>query len=139
MIAQDTYRHLSKLSSQTRIKPLKMLFNTLPISVFCNGSGFTGGIKASALLYNGNRCIRTLRYYLGTGKEHTVYEAEGIGLVMGLHLLHGLGRKPTHLTPICSDSQAIIRALDNQYSHPGQHILDLIHDGAEKLHANKME
>ena len=27
-----------------------------------------------------------LHYYLGTEQEHTVYEAEGVGLVMGLHL-----------------------------------------------------
>ena len=70
-------------------------------------------------------------------KEHTVYESEGVSLVMGLHLLHGLGRKLTHLTSMCSDSQTIIKALDNQYPHPGQHILDLIHDGAKKLHAKQ--
>ena len=48
-------------------------------------------------------------------KKHTVYEAEDISLVMGLHLLYGLGRKLTHLTTIGLDSQAINKALDNQY------------------------
>ena len=69
--------------------------------------------------------------------EHTVYEVEGIGLVMGFHLLHGLGRQLTQLTSVCSDSQALIKALNSQHSHPGQHILDLTHNGAERLHAKQ--
>ena len=42
--------------------------------------------------------VKTLRYYLGTADEHTVYEAEGVGLLMGLHLLKNLNIKLTHPT-----------------------------------------
>ena len=52
-------------------------------------------------------------------KEHTVYEAEGVGLTMGLHLLKGLNIKLTHSVALGSNSQVIIRVLGNQRSHPG--------------------
>ena len=69
--------------------------------------------------------------YLGTTQEHTVYEAEGVGLLMGLHLLNGLSRHPT------VDSQAVIKALKSQSSHPGQYLLDAIHSAAEGLNAKQ--
>jgi ribonuclease HI len=53
---------------------------------------------------------------------------------MGLHLLKGLNMKLTHPTILGSDSQAVIRALDNQWSHPSQYILDSIIQSAEDLH-----
>ena len=87
---------------------------TVPVHVYSDGSGFEGGIGASAILYLKDQHIKMLRYYLRTDQEHTVYEAKGVGLVMGLHLLSSLNSKFTHPTIIGSDSQAVIRALDNQ-------------------------
>ena len=57
-----------------------------------------------------------------------------MGLVMGLHLLSTLHSRFIHPTTLCSDSQAVIRALDNQQSHPSQYIIDSIHQAAEDLH-----
>jgi len=54
--------------------------------VYSDGSGFKGGISASAVLYKKYKVIKVLHYYLGTIKEHTAYEA-GVGAAMGLHLL----------------------------------------------------
>ena len=102
--------------------------------IYSDGSGFEGGIGASAILYLKDRLIKTLRYYLETEQEHTVYEAEGVGLVMGLHLLSSLNSRFTHPTILGSDSQAVIRALDNQQTHPSQYIIDNIHQSAESLH-----
>jgi ribonuclease HI len=53
---------------------------------------------------------------------------------MGLHLLRGLNIRLTHPTVLGSDSQAVIKALDNQRSHSGQYILDNALDVAESLH-----
>ena len=53
---------------------------------------------------------------------------------MGLHLLSSLNSRFIHPTIIGSDSQAVIRALDNQRSHPSQYIIDKIHQSAESLH-----
>ena len=55
--------------------------------IYCDSSGFN---KASALLYSGNRLTKVLHFHLGSEDKHTVYEAESVGLLMGLHLLKGL-------------------------------------------------
>ena len=106
----------------------------VPVRVYSDGSGFEGGIGAAAVLYINERLVKTLRVYLGTAMEHTVYEAEGVGLVMGLHLLKGLSRQLTEPTVIGTDSQAALLALGNQKLHSGQYILDAIHASAEQLH-----
>jgi ribonuclease HI len=108
-----------------------------PVCIYSDGSGFEGGIGASALLYVNNRLVKSLQYYLGTDKQHTVYEAEAVGLAMGFHLLKGINTSITHLTNLGSDSQAAIRALANQDSHSGQYILDRVHDAVEQLHVKQ--
>ena len=55
------------------------LTNTsVPVRVYNDGSGFEGGIGASALLYINDRLARSLRFYLGSPTKHTVSEAEGV-------------------------------------------------------------
>ena len=110
---------------------------TVPVRIYSDGSGFEGGIGASALLYINDKLTRSLRCYLGTPNEHTVYEAEGVGLLMGLHLLNGLSRQLTLPTVLGSDSQAAIRALGNQRAHSGQYLLNAIHVAAEQLHSKQ--
>jgi ribonuclease HI len=108
-----------------------------PVRVYSDGSGFEGGIGASALLYINERLVKVLRVHLGSALEHTVYEAEGVGLLMGLHLLNGLNRQLTHTTVLGTDNQAVIKALGNQKSHAGQYILDAIHKSAEQLNVKQ--
>ena len=79
----------------------------------------------------------SLKFYLGTSLEHTVYKAEGVGLLMGLHLLNGLHRQLTVPTILRSDGEEAIRALDNQRVHSGQYIFDVIHLAAKFLHAKQ--
>ena len=79
----------------------------VPVRIYSDSSGFEGGIGASALLYINDKLARSLRCYLGTPAEHTVYEAEGVGLLMGLHLLNGLSRQLTFPTILGSNSQAV--------------------------------
>ena len=107
------------------------------MQVYSDGSGFEGGISASVLLYINDHLSRSLHFYLGTLQEHTVYEAEGVGLILSLHLLHGLTRQLTHPTILGTDSQAVIRALSNQCPHSGHYLLDAIHLAAERLHAKQ--
>ena len=107
---------------------------TAPVWVYNDGYGFKGGIGASAILYIKDQLVKTLCFYLGTEDKHTVYEAEGVSLVMGLHLLKNLNIKLPYLALLGADSQAVLRALNNQWSHPGQYILDSIHNAAESLY-----
>ena len=53
---------------------------------------------------------------------------------MGLHLLKGLNIKLTHPMILDSNSQAVIKVLNNQCSHPGQFLLDNIIQTTEGLH-----
>ena len=115
--------------------PLANLTNsTIPVQVYSDRSGYEGGIRGAALLYVNDHLARIIRVYLGTAKEHTVYEVEGLGLIMGLHLLNGVSRRLIHPTILGTDSQAVIKALQNQCSHSGQYLLDTIHKSAEHLH-----
>ena len=115
--------------------PFAILTNsTAPVHVYTDSSGFENGIGASVLLYINDRLARSLWFYLGTPQEHTVYEAEGVGLLMGLYLLNGLSRQLTHPMVPGTDSQAIIRSLNNQLAHSGQYLLDAIHQAAKQLH-----
>ena len=114
------------------------LTNTsVPVRVYSDGSGFEGGIGASALLYINDRLARSLRFYLGSPTKHTVYEAEGVGELMALHLLTSLNRQLTAPTILGSDSQAAIRALGNQSAHSGQYLLNAIHLAAKQLHSKQ--
>jgi ribonuclease HI len=110
---------------------------TAPVRIYSDGSSFEGGIGAAALLFVKERLVKVLHVYLGSSQEHTVYEAEGVGLVLGLHLLNGLSRQLTRTTILGTDNQAVIKALGNQSPHAGQYILEAIHKSAERLHAKQ--
>jgi hypothetical protein len=89
------------------------------------------------VLYENNRITKILHYHLGSEMEHTVYEAEGIGIVMALHLLKTRNKHIVKPLSISSNSQALIKALGNQRPHAGHYILDKVHDLAEDLHTKQ--
>src|ERR1700691_5832307 len=64
-------------------------------------------------------------------------KAEGVGVSMGLHLLNSLNRRLNGAVIMGSDSQALIKATENQSPHAGHYILDEIHNAAEKLQAKQ--
>ena len=132
-----TFKSVIPPSKEAALPLANLTNSTVPVHVYSNGSGYEGGIGAAALLYINNHLARIIRVYLGTTKEHTVYEAEGVGLIIGLHLLNGLSRRLTHPTVLKTDSQAVIKALKNQCSHLGQYLLDTIHQSAECLHTKQ--
>jgi len=105
------------------------------ISINCDGSGYKGGIGASAVFYVNSVEKRSLQYHLSSDTEHTVYEAEITGLLLALHLLSLLKSSPRSPVVIGSDSQATIHALLNQKPHLAHHLLDQVHTSAEWLHA----
>jgi len=106
----------------------------VPLRVYCDGSGTDGGIGAAAVLYRHQSHRQTLHYHLGSADEHTVYEAECIGIVLALHMLINdtRSRFPNKVL-IGSDNQAAILGLRNQRPHPGHWILDLVLALAHKL------
>ena len=124
--------------SKEAVLPLANLTNsTIPVQVYSDGSGYEGGIGASVLLYINDWLARVLHFYLGTAQEHTVYEAEGVGLIMGLHLLHGLSRRLIQPMVLGMDIQAVTKALKNLCLQSGYYLLDAIHLVAEHLQAKQ--
>ena len=66
------------------------------------------------------------RKYLGKASEHTVYEAEAMGLAMAMGMLSN-ERGLTSVT-IAIDSQATVKAAQTRSGRPGGYILDIAHD-----------
>jgi ribonuclease HI len=100
------------------------------VVVYADGSGYKGGIGAAASLWVNGRKTKTLRFFLGKDSEHTVYEAEIIGVILGLQLLKSYSKRIKE-TVIGIDNQAVIQALQNQKPKSGHYLLDKVHDMAE--------
>jgi len=64
------------------------------VSIYCDGSGYEGGIGTSAVLYVNSVEKCSLQYHLSSDTEHMVYEVEITGLLLALHLLSLLTSSP---------------------------------------------
>ena len=106
---------------------------TTQYKVYSDGSSFEGGIGASAVLYKGNRAIKSLRYYLGPATEHMVYELELVRLLLSIFLLTGLTCQLLNTVIIGIDNQAVIKALNDQTTKPAHYLINQIHTAMEHL------
>ena len=66
------------------------MHRTMKYKVYCDGSLLEGGVGAAAILYKNDRILKVRRAYLGKDNEHMVYEAELVGILLVLSLLHNL-------------------------------------------------
>ncbi|KNZ75276.1 hypothetical protein J132_03696 [Termitomyces sp. J132] len=105
--------------------------------VYCNGSGYKGNIGAAAVLFIDEEEANSLKYHLRPKTHHIVYEAEVIGILLGLQLPTDLANRLPAQVAIGSDSQAMIRALFNQCPCPTHYLLDWVHASTEKLHTKQ--
>ena len=92
--------------------------------VYCNRSGFKGGIGTAAVLYKGRELVKLLLYHLGPTTEHTVYKAKLTGMLLAFYLLHLLTCHLTSTVIIRLDNQAAIHSLNNQIPKPAHYLLD---------------
>ncbi|KAF8985895.1 hypothetical protein BDQ17DRAFT_1259946, partial [Cyathus striatus] len=81
-------------------------------------------IGSSAVLYHKGVFQKRLRYCLGLATNHTVYNAECTGLVLGAHLLSTLPIGSYISVSFAVDNQAAISAAGNHHSLSGHHIID---------------
>lgn len=81
---------------------------------------------------NGTTVKSVLRYYLGPDSKHTVYEAEIVGQILGLHMLlkttGSVGRTSSYV-----DNQASIQAIASIKPTPGHHLIDLLHSKHQRI------
>ena len=86
--------------------------------VYCDGSSLENGTSAAAILYKGNRVVKSLLLHVGSATEHTVYKTELIGILLALHLLTSITCLLTTSTLVIGlDNQAVIESLNNQKSN----------------------
>ena len=94
------------------------------VQVFSDGLGLGGQIGATAVMYRMGRGPRVLRYHLGLLTDHTVFEAEAVGLLLALHMLKYERDAPQAIVRL--DNQAVLGALHICKPSPTQAIIDEI-------------
>jgi len=88
---------------------------------FTDGSALNGKVGAAAILIRKNRPDRTLHFHLGPEAEHTVYEAELVGLLLALHLI-GTEKRGATSCSVAVDNQAALKAFDSELRKPRHHL-----------------
>jgi len=91
------------------------------IQVYLDGSVQGGKVGAAAILIRKNRLDHMLHLHLGREAEHTVHEAELVGLLLALHLINT--EKSNNTTcMIVVDNQATLKVFDSELRKPGHHL-----------------
>src|SRR6266436_7144007 len=96
-----------------------MWWSTMWWRVYTDGSGLGGEIGAAAVLYKGETEKEQGRYHLGSMEEHTVYEGECVGVLLGLELLKR--KRNVRGITMYIDSQAVIQASTSNRPAPGHY------------------
>jgi ribonuclease HI len=96
------------------------------IKVYTDGSGIEGHIGAAAVLYRDGVLKRRRRMQLGTTKHHTVFEGEGIGMILGLELIRE-ERQVEGMVSMGIDNTAAISATHAIKPGPSHYIWDMFH------------
>src|SRR6202522_577188 len=104
------------------------------IKIYTDGSGKEGHIGAAAVLYHGFRVPRTARFHVGSSNEHTVFEGESIGQVLGLKQFQNTYRNLNGVeVSLCVDSQAAIKRHNSWAKSPADYIFEEIHKLAREI------
>ncbi|KAK7063814.1 hypothetical protein R3P38DRAFT_2491623 [Favolaschia claudopus] len=98
---------------------------------FGDGSGYEGGIGAAAVVQREDGVYEKRQVHLGNTDEHTVFEAEIVGLILCLSIAASIPRLRS--VAFLIDNQAAIRAVANPKPQPGQHLVRLFHDTLRDL------
>ncbi|OJA12401.1 hypothetical protein AZE42_10040 [Rhizopogon vesiculosus] len=93
------------------------------IQIFTDSSGHDRKIGAAATLFRAGATPRTLCFQLSTEKEHTVFEAEEVGLTLAARLLV-TERNLTFPISISADNQAAILSSGSFHARPGSYLAD---------------
>lgn len=93
------------------------------IQIYCDGSGYRENIGAAAVLFRSRSHPRTLRLHLGKDKEHTVFKAEEVRLMLAAKLLE-MEEDLMFPISISIDNQAALTAGENSQARPGSYIAE---------------
>ena len=91
--------------------------------IYTDGLGIDSNMGATAVLYNHNHTPCILKHHLGLATDHTIYEAEAVGLTLAVQLL--LTEEdvefPIH---IFTNNQAVIKSGDLFSTKPDHYLID---------------
>ena len=82
--------------------------HVLHFKVYCDSSRLHEGVGAAAILHKNNKIVKISRFHLGAANEHTVYEAELVGVLLVLNLLTSLACQLINTVLISLDNQVVI-------------------------------
>jgi ribonuclease HI len=91
------------------------------IKIYSDGSAHDSKVGAAAIMTKNSRTTRAIHYHLGSAEEHMVFEAELVGILMGLYLIETNPKGNASYT-IGVDNQAALKALTSKFSKPGQYL-----------------
>ena len=101
--------------------------------VYTDGSCIEGQVGAAAVLYVDDRHVAMSCYHLGPESEHTVFEAELVGLILAAHLLN-TSEEVTLPATILADSQAAIQASERPTAKSGHYLCLFFRSLLRKMH-----
>ena len=100
--------------------------------IYTDSSSLNNKIGAVAILHHPNGNTRTLHYHLGPSKQHTVYKAEAVGLILATKLL--LDELDIYKPiSIFIDNQAAIKSGDVFQTRPGHYLIDNFHASIKQI------
>jgi len=91
------------------------------IQVYSDSSAQGGKVGAAAILIRKNRPDRMLYLHLDREAEHTVHEAELVGLLLALHLIN-MEKSNNTTCMIVVDNQATLKVFDSELRKPRHHL-----------------
>jgi len=94
---------------------------TEDLLIYTDGSAIEGKVGAAAACYDREGLVRVTHFHLGPDTEHTVHEAELVGMLLGLHFADKANVKYKQIA-IGVDSQAALMTLQSDLRSPGQHL-----------------
>lgn len=103
------------------------------IIIYSDGSMVEGQVGAAAVMYRKGK-KKTLSYKLGGEGDHTVYEAELIGIYLGTHLAKQ--EKNIGKLTFAVDNRAALVAPRKDKAGPGNHIVEATLDELKKIRKN---
>lgn len=133
-----TMKTVISKDKETAYHTAMIAHNMAHYKVYCDGLGYKNRAGTAAVLYKGNRVVKSLLLHVGPTTEHTVYETKLIGILLALHLLTLLSCQLMSLTVIIGlDNQVAIKSLNNQNVKPAHYLLDQIHNAAKHLQSKQ--
>ena len=92
------------------------------IKVYSDSSENNGKVGAATVLLKQGQPPRTLHFHLDNDTEHTIQEAELVGLLLGIYLIKTEKKGKTSFA-LGTDNQAAIKTLSIDLKQPGQRLV----------------